>query len=195
MSYEFDIFLSYPRGGQVGPWVHNHFLPVLSACLDVHLAHEPRIFVDSEQPTGERWPQRIQEALLRSRLMVAVWTPPYFRSDWCIAEWSSMLERQSRLAQAGHRLERGLVYPVVYSDGKHFHARAKETQYKWNLSAFTYPYPSFKESAAYLQFHDAVMLIAQEIEHHLGEVPDWQPDWPIVVPQPSPAARVGLPRI
>ena len=25
MGYEYDIFLSYPRKGQVCPWVYNHF--------------------------------------------------------------------------------------------------------------------------------------------------------------------------
>ena len=33
MNYEFDIFLSYPRAGLVGPWVHNHFKPVLRKLL------------------------------------------------------------------------------------------------------------------------------------------------------------------
>ena len=195
MAYEFDVFLSYPRAGQVGPWVHNHFLPVLRNCLDVHLAYEPRIFVDSAQPTGVKWPENIKEALLRSRLMVAVWTPPYFRSDWCLAEWFSMLERENWLAQNGSKPKRGLVYPVVYSDGKHFDPRAQATQYRRDLSAFTYPYPGFKDSAAYLQFHDAIMTMAQEIEDHLGEIPAWQPDWPVVAPKPTQAVHVGLARI
>ena len=192
MAYEFDIFISYPRAGQVGPWVQNHFLPVLRDCLDVHLADNPRIFVDIAQSTGVQWPENIQEALLKSRLMVAVWTPPYFRSDWCVAEWGSMLERENRLAQDGCKPNRGLVYPVIYSDGKHFDPRAKTTQYKRDLSKYTCPYPCFKDSTAYLGFHDTIMAIAQEIEEHLGEIPDWQPNWPIVAPEPLPASPVNL---
>ena len=192
MDYEFDIFLSYPRAGQVGPWVHNHFKPVLSSCLDVYLAHAPRIFMDSEQPTGVEWPENIKAALLKSRLMVAVWTPPYFRSDWCRAEWFSMLERENFLAQEGRKPERGLVYPVVYSDGKHFDPQAKATQYRKDLTTFTFPYACFKDSPLYLAFHSAIMSIAEEIESHLDEIPAWQPDWPIVGPGATPKGRVGL---
>ena len=43
MAYEFDIFISYPQKGHVGPWVQNHFLPVLRDSLDAELADAPRI--------------------------------------------------------------------------------------------------------------------------------------------------------
>lgn len=192
MGYRFDIFVSYPRSGQVRSWVHNHFLPVLGDCLDAHLPDEPRIFVDTEQPTGVEWPEHIREALLKSRLLIAVWTPPYFRSQWCLAEWISMLEREQVLAQGGCKLDRGLIYPVIYSDGKHFDERAQNTQYRKDLSKYTYPYDCFRDSTAYLEFHDAMMSISQEIEAHLNDVPDWQPDWPVATPQPPPASTVNL---
>ena len=195
MGYQYDIFLSYPRSAHVEPWVHKHFLPELRGCLDVHLAHEPRIFVDTAQPTGVRWQQHIKEALLKSRLMVAVWTPPYFRSQWCIAEWDSMLEREKRLAKNGSKPTRGLVYPVIYSDGDHFDQRAKDTQHRRDLTKYNYPYDCFRDSTAYLSFHDAMMAMSQEIEAHLKDIPDWQPDWPVATPKPipeSPASNVNL---
>jgi hypothetical protein len=170
-------------------------MPLLRDCLDATLPSAPRIFIDQSQPTGVHWPTHIQTALLESKLMVAVWTPPFFRSDWCLAEWKSMLEREDLLAGQGIKPARGLIYPVVYSDGKHFDAKAKERQYQTNLSSFTYPYECFKESGAYLQFYDAVMSIAQEIEDHLGQVPPWQPNWPTIVPPPSPDVLISLPRI
>ena len=192
MDYQFDIFVSYPRAGQVRSWVHKHFLPVLRECLNLHLANEPRIFVDTEQATGVQWPEHIRKALLRSRLLIAVWTPPYFRSQWCIAEWDSMLEREQVLTQDGRKLSRGLVYPVIYSDGKHFDPRAQNTQYRKDLSRYTYPYDCFRDSPAYLEFHDAMMSMSEEIEAHLGEIPEWQPDWPIATPVPRPASTVNL---
>ena len=195
MAYEYDIFLSYPRKGQVCPWVYNHFLPLLRNCLDSHLEQEPRIFVDSAQPTGVRWPDYIKDALLHSRLLVAVWTPPYFRSLWCLAEWNSMLQRESVLIQTGNNPPRGLVYPVVYSDGDHFHPRAKETQYRRNLSAFTYPYPCYRHSSAYLPFHDAMMSMAEELEAHLSEIPEWEANWPVVEPENVVPHCMDLPRL
>ena len=195
MAYEYDIFLSYPRKGQVSTWVHNHFFPLLRECLDGQLVQEPRIFVDETQPTGVQWPDNIREALLHSRLLVAVWTPPYFRSPWCLAEWTSMLERESALTQAGHNPQRGLVYPVIYSDGDHFDPRAKDTQVQRNLSAFTYPYPCFKHSVAYLPFHDAMMDIAGEIETHLAEIPEWEAGWPVIEPENTDVPYMTLPRL
>jgi len=190
LAYEWDIFISYPRDGQVGRWVTNHFAPVLRDCLDSVLPHAPRIFIDQAMPTGGNWSDDLKRALLRSRLLIAIWTPPYFRSEWCMAEWESMLAREAALA--GGRPSRGLVYPVVYSDGNHFAQRAKQTQYRRDLTAYTYPFASFRESAEYVGFHDAMMSIAAEIETHLETIPEWQADWPIVEPVVAAAPAIAL---
>ena len=195
MAYKYDIFLSYPRSGQVGLWVKNHFLPLLHECLNSHLACAPSIFVDDMQPTGVRWATNIKEALRQSKLLVAVWTPPYFRSKWCVAEWSSMLERELVLDRHDQKPRRGLVYPVVYSDGEHFDERAKATLYRRDLSNFTYPYPCFKDSSVYLQFHDIMMSVSQELRDHLAEVPAWQQNWPVVEPKHIPTPPISLPRL
>src|SRR5262249_38482668 len=101
-----------------------------------------------------------------------------------------------QLAAQGVRPDRGLVYPVVYSDGKHFAPEAKATQYRKDLTAFTYPYEGFKESAAYFDFHTAMMAIAQEIETHLDQVPAWQPNWPIVeLPAIDGPAKIALAKL
>ena len=170
--------------------MNNHFAPVLRDCLESVLPHAPRIFIDQAMPTGGNWSDDLKRALLSSRLLIAVWTPPYFRSGWCMAEWESMLARETALADG--RPPRGLVYPVVYSDGNHFAQRAKQTQYRRDLTAFTYPFPSFRESAAYVGFHDAMMSVATEIETHLETIPEWQADWPIVEPVVAAAPAVAL---
>ena len=190
MAYEWDVFVSYPREGQVGRWVHNHFLPLLRDCLESTLPHQPRVFIDAEMPTGGMWPQQLKQALLHSQLLVPVWTPPFFRSRWCMAEWESMLARETALGEA--LPPRGLVYPVVYSDGDHFAQRAKQTQHKRSLAAFTYPFPGFRDSVAYLPFHDEMMAMAAEIEAHLRTIPPWQSDWPIVEPAVDDAPPVAL---
>lgn len=195
MAYLWDIFVSYPRNNPVGQWVHKHFHPVLQGCLDGLLPTPPRIFIDVEQPTGTKWPQHIVDALLKSRMLIAVWTPPYFRSGWCMAEWETMLQRESYFKSQGKPLERGLVYPVVYSDGKHFDPRAKSTTYRRDLTSYTYPYSGFRESAAYLKFHDAVASIAEEIESHLELIPEWEPNWPVATPPPTTEAKIGLAKL
>lgn len=106
-----------------------------------------------------------------------------------------MLERELLLRRPGDSPSRGLVYPVVYSDGDHFPPRARETQYRPDLSEFTYPYSCFIESPAYLRFHDAMMSIAAEIENHLSESPEWQANWPVVEPEQVPPSFMTLPRL
>ncbi len=161
------------------------------------MAQPPRIFVDQDQPSGVEWPLNLRDALQKSRLLVAVWTPPFFQSRWCQAEWASMLLREEVMESARIRPARGLVYPVVYSDGQHFDERAKATQWKRDLRDFGYPYPSFKDSPAYLRFHDAVRDMAEEIDTHLAEIPDWSADWPVaeLPPIAAGAGRFALPTL
>lgn len=196
MTYQYDIFLSYPRAGHSGEWVRNHFLPLLQGCLDDTLPLKPNIFIDQALPTGSEWPASIKDALLRSKLMVAVWTPPYFQSPWCLAEWQSMLARERFEADKGMKVPRGLVYPVIYSDGHHFAPEAKATQHRRDLTDFTYPYVSFKDSEKYLRFHDAMMEVASEIEEHLNIIPAWDPTWPLAeAPAATPTKVIGLPKL
>ncbi|SCX26052.1 hypothetical protein DSM25558_3919 [Agrobacterium sp. DSM 25558] len=181
MSYQWDVFLSYPRSQQVLPWIEKHFLPLLQGQLENLLDYEPKIFVDFAQATGVRWPNNIRDALLRSRVMVAIWTPPYFRSDWCMAEWESMLEREKYLYDSGVIQAKGLVYPVVFSDGKNFHPRAKDTMHK-DLSHLNYRHDCFRDSPKYLEFDDAIRAIAEELEGHISAAPNWNSAFPIINP-------------
>jgi hypothetical protein len=48
----------------------------------------------------------------------------------------------------------GLVYPVRYSDGEHFHPDAKLTQCRKDFSELNYPDDVFALSAKYLEFDD-----------------------------------------
>src|SRR5271157_4467432 len=97
MPYMHDIFLSYTNRDPVGPWVRNHFHRLLKSWLSNYWGQEPEIFIDRDLETGVRWPDALREHLLHSKLVVAVLSPPYFRSRWCLAEWQSMLNRQENL--------------------------------------------------------------------------------------------------
>ncbi|WP_095447454.1 TIR domain-containing protein [Ochrobactrum quorumnocens] len=196
MAYQWDVFLSYPRTPYVEPWLDNHFFPLLRDHLDALLPDEPRIFLDRAQPVGVVWPDNIKTALKHSRIMVAVWTPPYFRSHWCIAEWESMLAREQRYARPGAVNQSSLVYPIKYSDGQNFDKRAQAIQVK-DLSSFGYPLPNFREAIAYIDFYNAVRDVAEDIQARLAAAPEWEPDFPLVDVEPiaQKGPRVRLPRI
>lgn len=106
VSYEHDIFISYPRAGPIGRWVREVFDRELRAWLPMEIG-ERRVFRDVPglEP-GVRWPEEIERALLRSKCIIAVLAPPYFHRPWCLAEWHTMRAREAELRAGGARIVR-----------------------------------------------------------------------------------------
>jgi hypothetical protein len=194
-DYLYDVFISYRRRPPMGDWVRNHFYPLveqrLPDCLPVE--HETSIFIDWDIETGAVWPAKLLQALKTSRCILAIWSPEYFRSPWCRAEWETMLERSKRVNAANSLNPARLIYPVVFSDGEHFPAEAKDTQQrdlrKWNI-----PHPSFKETRDYVDFDREVQSLCQELGAMIRQAPPWE-DWPAATPPPMDDVKVKLPRL
>jgi hypothetical protein len=184
MSYEFEVFLSYARSETEGQWVRNHFAQQLELRLNDVSRDRVRISWDVEIESGVSWPDELKRRLRHSRLLVAVWSPQYFRSRWCMAEWRSFREREAALGLFNAERPRGLVYPIRYSDRAHFHVDAKRTQCRKDFSELNYPMPVFKKSERYLEFDDIVRQMAQELADRLEQCPEWQSNFPIVEPEP-----------
>jgi hypothetical protein len=194
MSYQYDFFLSYSRKNPVGEWVRNHFCPELRQWLDSFTAQPTRIFVDQDIEIGNFWPNRLEAALKRSKYLIAIWSPQYFASAWCCAEWQSMREREARLGmQSGIT---GLVFPVVFSDGQNFPPEAAQAQ-RIDFSDLNYPSLAFRESKKYLDFVDRIKQISETLADWIDrrQSPSFDPDWPIVRPMPPLPPVAPLPRI
>lgn len=194
MPYEYDVFLSYPRQGNSGDWVRNHFYAELRGFLDEELVESPRIYFDEAQPPGVRWPQNLRKALLRSKVLVAVWSPPYFRSEWCLAEWQSMRAREAHLCIGGAENPQGLVFPVVFWDGENFPEEARETQWH-DLSRFSLPSPEFARTAEFVEFQRRMQNVARAIAKLLATAPPWQDGWPVRLPDSPAAPAFALPSL
>lgn len=194
-GYEYDIFISYRRNGNVGRWVQNHFAPLLRDCLTDELPYDPRIFLDKDMEVGARWPDELAHALSRSHLLLAVWSPPYFTSRWCLAEWRSILDRERMLGLGGPNSARGLVYPIRFSDGDKFPIEAKNVLHEMSFKEWRLPYPQFAESQKYLDFHQAVVKLAERLAPRFDSPPPWQPDWPILRPDPIEPPPADIPRL
>lgn len=192
MAYEFDLFISYRRAGNVRDWVQRHLHPVLEACLEDELPEPPRIKIDTKIETGAAWPTDLKRALQRSKYMLAVWSAPYFTSPWCVAEWRTMVERERLLGFRTLGNPRGLVLPVLFADGDYYPQLARDTQGRIDFRAWSYPDEVFSTTPEYLRFRDAVRSLAQEIAGRLNEAPDWADNWPAVTPpvENAPAARL-----
>jgi TIR domain len=141
------------------------------------------------------WPAELKRQVRNSSLLLTVWSADYFRSSWCMAEWQSFRNRETLLGLFSGEHAQGLVYPVRYADGDHFHADAQLALCRKDFSRLNYPDDVFRLSAKYLEFDDLVRDMASELVLRLGAVPAWQNDFPIVEPAPLPPAILVRPVI
>ncbi|GIF22960.1 hypothetical protein BJ973_000682 [Actinoplanes tereljensis] len=195
MAYEYDVFLSYTRTG-TGRWVREHLYPALTHSLENAMPRQPRVFVDWQQESGTVWPENLANALQTSRVMVPVFSPPYFRSAWCRTELATIAHRERLLELGTRRHPQGLTHPVIFADGKHFPPEAQRLQgvslIKWGVDM---TYEGYSKSPAYVGFLKAVRAFAITLADRIERVPAWQPDWPVVEAEPLPEVRAELPRL
>jgi hypothetical protein len=184
-GYEFDVFISYSRRGSAQRWLMNHFYPKFLDCLADQIAPAPKVFVDKAMERGVSWPDRLEKALYRSKILVAVLTPPYFESPWCMAELHNMFAREKFLGLAGPGCPQGLVYPILYSDSSNFPDLTELKRSWWDFKSLALPDMAFQRSEDWLLFHRKVTAFAEDLVELLHEVPDWRSDWPAVV-RPDP---------
>lgn len=192
-TYEHEIFVSYRRTDTIGRWVKNHLIPRLSLRINEEAPRNVRIFCDFTMPSGTKWPDELKRKLRLSGLLLTVWSADYFRSEWCVAEWQSFRRREQQLGRFSPQNPQGLVYPVRYADGEFFDPEAKQTQWKRDFSQLNYPDESFRDSAKYMEFDDLVKAMAQELVHHLVNLPPCRDDFPIVEPPPLEPADIARP--
>ncbi len=192
-GYEFDVFISYRRSGNPHNWMRHNFLQRFRDCLDDHLTDEPTVFIDEEMDRGTNWPLRLQNALNRTKIMVAVFSPQYFRSRWCLAEWHTMAERERLLGLNSEEQPQGLIYPVVFSDSENFPEYVRDRAWR-DLKQWNSPDLVFQQTPKWTEFHEQVESIAMDLAKLLPRVPDWRPDWPTHRPEPAHRASTPLPR-
>lgn len=188
-GYQFDVFVSYRRSGpgNAATWVRNYFHRMLEDCLADELGRTA-VFIDSEVETGAVWPPLLREALARSKMLVAVWSPPYFHSPWCLAEWRTMEARERALGGTAR-----LVYPVRYSDGDNFPDDAKQRQ-QFDVRGVSNPFPAFGGSHRQADLFDTVRVISGEVAKTITAVPPWRADWPeCQVPDLAAAPKPAFP--
>ena len=193
-GYQWDIFISYGRREPVRSWVHDHFYKRLYEWLPEKMRREPTIFIDEQIETGAPWRDELRLALQTTRFLVCIWSPSYFRSAWCMAEWRTMLARAEHLQLGAQTTPKSLIYPIVFDSKDLFPATASATQYR-DFSPWNTNFRGFEATAAYGDFIREIQQVATELGALIPQAPLWDAAWPVETPAPEPMPSVSLPRL
>jgi FxsC-like protein len=114
---QYQVFFSYSQSNE-NPYLAQ-FRKDLSEMVSTRCALdlEDVLFVDREVlRTGAHWETNIRDALQSTRVLVALWSPHYFRSEWCGREWYVFWQRQLAHAAASGQPQKlpEVVIPVLW---------------------------------------------------------------------------------
>lgn len=93
-EYRWNVFVSYPNKGSIGPWVRELLVPLLEERLENHAVDPPNIFVDKTCIRDGTWPEVLSEAHARARTYLFILSYPTIESGWCRTELELALIRQ-----------------------------------------------------------------------------------------------------
>jgi hypothetical protein len=195
MGYRFEVFVSYRREGSVHEWVRQFFYPQLKERLLVQFPTTVAVFFDEVSlPAGARtWPA-ISQALGATKLLVPVLTPNYFGSDWCKAEYDSIVWRQQQLAIPN---DASIMVPVKFSGQRDWPFRPHGISC-FDFSSVAYTGEAFKQSPKFLEFESLMMDLVDEITARITAYNyAHDPSWKIFDPTHSggPESPIGLPKM
>lgn len=188
MDYKHDIFFSYAHGDLIEDWIFVHFLRIFKHHLESALGRPPDIFVDREGiRSGDSWPLSLKTALSRSRCLVAIWSPSYFSSKWCVRECWTMLRRESQLGYRTVENPTGLVVPLNASDGSSFPEYARNIQWL-DCRDYIIVGQGFEKTEMFVEFQVKIREWSKNVATVISGAPAWNEGWlnepPMEIPDP-----------
>jgi TIR domain len=189
-EYKYDLFLSYKRNNLISPWITNHFLAIFEDWLTEKLLalneSRPRIFFDQREiEPGGPWPKDLQMALKTSKILLAVCSPSYFSSKWCMSEWESFVQRQSILGI------NGLIIPIRHNDCENY---LQDIQWS-DFYGYTFLAKEFYQSSQAIAFEKKIETLAGLVAQVIQNAPPFQPAWPASSVQPEVQANISMRRL
>lgn len=199
MDYEYDVFVSYKRERLRNEWLLDPFLPHLVAYLTeevANIAHRrlAPIVIDqaavnptfSNSPVdgvegfafGEDWRVSLRQIISRCRCLVAVWSPAYFLSPICVAEWRSFHVRN-------------MVAPLSVHDGESFPEAARALQ-RMDMDKFYYHGGALRTSDRFILFQESMKRFSALTAQKIVKAPPWE-DWQLIEDDPQDPPPIDLP--
>jgi hypothetical protein len=130
------------------------------------------IDVKVNQP-GDKWEQKLKDALAHTKILIPVWSINYFRSKYCRAELAVMLHRERELGYWNREQLGSLIVPIQLWDGKKYPAVAR--MYHQLLCS---DYSSVRKDT---EPWDRLMLMIRQwvpdLARRIDSAPDWDSLW------------------
>ncbi len=158
--------------------MHEIFLPLFKSHLEDALnKREVEIFIDREKiKSGQAWERKITHELIHSRIMVSIFSPVYFNSEWCRREFAIMdyRQRQCGFEEQGNKF--GIIVPLKISDGDNFPKGATRLQIANFNDSFIYS-QSFLNSPRGDDFQVHLKNWINDVALAYNNAPAWDDNW------------------
>ena len=135
---------------------------------------EPKIFFDySELNLGDSLTEQTTSSLLQSKLLLAILTPAFFKSQWCAREWATFHYKE-QISDS----KSPLIFPI--------YVRGKEMMPSWAISRRLFDMsnvplhaPAFTDKRQSLKMTEQIQRLAKEVAQLLPKVPPFDPKWTV----------------
>ena len=169
-SYEHDFYISYMPSQINEQWISQTFLPLFTDTLENLLPSSPRIFFDRTEILYENnFPDVLQHALLRSKVLIAIVGPAYFGRTKTLTEWLTFTRKEQQLNYSP------LILPVIIRKMDPVHPLLAKRQYL-DLSGFSLVGEAFFKSDKYLDLQYHMQRFVDEVSKIIQLVPPFVPD-------------------
>jgi hypothetical protein len=147
------------------------------------LPENARIFLDTEALRGGvAWREELERALSASCCLVPIWSPPYFRSNYCLWEWHTFRQRGA-----------GLVVPIGWTGSERFPEEAKQIQIR-DFSPYAFTNPGLLRTEHGVGLQKAVRDLADDVARAIAAAPPYSAGDPrfrvAELPPPVPKAKI-----
>jgi hypothetical protein len=194
--YDYEVFLSYRRRPHHSQWLVEHFVPLFENCLIDEVADRcqrapDKLFLDVEEvQPGTNIPSRVRDGIKRARCLVALVSPMYFRSRWCLVEWESFKTR-------GQSENRDLVVPAILHGGTTVRTAVRDTMWA-DFEGYHILGSGFTKTAKYVSFQREIKKLAKRVGEIVASAPDWKDEFNVCDPPSesiSPDPKTSLMRL
>ncbi len=167
-DYHYDIFVSYDHRTLVAESAQA-IVSGLRSELELYLS-DVKIFFDvTEIYPAVAWADEIRDALLHSKMLLAIVTPVYFQSSFAVTEFLTFSRRSDLVGKE-------LILPIVLR-GHDFPDYFFERYAYADLSKLVVTGRRYTKTG---EFQLQIRNLASRIIELLEEIPPFDPDWPEV---------------